>query len=132
MRIRSRLAVLALCCVAALSPTACAPEVSGPASPIAGNLPAGDMLYQVNYFSPLICAPVGTKVRVDVSGNEHPAATKLMTDGDFGLAGVVYLQVGGDSTTLTTTTNCWSVFIAHADFAGLHGDDLDYVITWPV
>lgn len=118
--------------LAAIALAACGPDVpNGPASPITGTLETGGYLYQANYYSPLICAPVGTMVRIDIEHNEHGAATKLNTDGDVGIDGLVWVPIGGGTVTLTTTTDCWVVWIAHADFAGLHGDDLGYTITWP-
>ena len=72
-------------------------------------LEAGTSLYQANYFSPSICAPVGTHVSVAVSNNEHNAATKLMTASDQTIDGLVYLPVGGGSTVLTTTEPCWTI-----------------------
>lgn len=111
----------------------CAPPApEGVRSPIIGTLEAGESVYQANYFSPSICAPIGTQISISISGNEHNAAAKLMTDADQTISGLTLVPVGGGSVTLVTTTSCFTVFLSHFAFGTFSGDDLDYVITWPV
>lgn len=116
-----------------LAAAACTPPAApGPTSPITGTLVPGDSLYQANYFSPTICTPVGTHVKIDGGPHDRPAGVKLFSDSDQTANNLNMFPAEGGSFTLTTIDPCWQVWIALASFVNITGASIDYTISWPV
>lgn len=108
------------------------PGPAVPTSPISGRLVGGTVShYQETYFSPRICAPVGTTVRVTGSAHADNAAVKLMTDSDQTTANLTAIPAAGGDVLLTTTEPCWTVFVALFNLTWIDGSTLDFTITWP-
>ncbi len=130
---RPRLRFLVAVIASLLLTAACTPPADpGPTSPISGTLVPGDSLYQANYFSPTICAPVGTHVKIDGGPHTSLAGVKLYSDSDHAANDLNLFPDTGGSFTLTTIDPCWQVWIALFSFTTITGSTIDYTISWPV
>ena len=131
-RPRSRSLVVGVIALLVTAAACTPPATPGPTSLISGTLLPGDSLYQANYFSPTICAPVGTRVKIDGGPHGSLAGVKLYSDSDHSADNLSLFPETGGSFTLTTIDPCWQVWVALFSLTGITGSSIDYTITWPV
>jgi len=99
-----------------------------PGAPISGSLVA-DNSYQVQQGFEAVCTPIGTQVRVEVSGATSSTAAGFV---DMVVPyGSNFVPIGpSNEVTLTTTTACWSIVVVRASFLGGLNGTTDFTVSW--
>lgn len=98
-----------------------------PTLPIAGATPPGN--YQSSAVTPTVCTGAGSTVSVTVTNlGQLPVMMKIYRAGEDISVGLQTVQPPGGTLQLTPTTDCWSVFVSNANFAGTGVPSFDYSV----